>query len=125
MSLWILIGGLNGLVAVAAGAWGWHGLDGEGRLQQIFLAGAQYQMWHALALLAVGWLAERRPGSVPVRLAGWAFTVGTVLFSGALYSHGLSGGAFIPAMAPVGGVCLMTGWAALIAEGARGFKSRL
>lgn len=124
MTLWLLIGGLYGLIAVAAGAWGWHALETEESRRQVFMMGAQYQMWHALALLAVGWLAERRHSSVPVWVAGGSFTIGTILFSGALYSSGLGGDFLFSGAAPIGGSILMAGWAALIVEAVRGFMSR-
>lgn len=112
---WIgVLGGVFAFLGVAIGAFGAHGL--EGRLQPRDLAtfetGARYQMYHALALLL---LAVRRPGLPQsfVRVAGWAFTLGIVLFSGSLYLLVLSGVRGLGAVTPFGGVSFLVGWAAL------------
>src|SRR3989338_1672803 len=84
---WVSLGALNGLCATAAGAYAKHGLNApEPVLADAFNTGVDYQMWHALALLAVAWLAERAEsaGEKPwlARLAGLAFVLGIALFSG-------------------------------------------
>ena len=108
MGVWLFLGGLNGLLAVAAGAYGWHLLGGD----EIFSMGSRYHMYHALALLAVGWLASTRPGrgAWAVHLAGAAFMLGIVLFSGTLYAFALTGSVLLAGAAPVGGALLMVGW---------------
>ena len=73
----------------------------------MFETAARFQMYHALALLAAGLLA--------LRLRGRALAAAGALFSGSLYALALSGVGAFGAVAPVGGVCLMAGWAALIA----------
>ncbi|QLH39336.1 MAG: DUF423 domain-containing protein [Defluviicoccus sp.] len=56
--IWLFVGALNGLLSVAAGAYGRHGaLDPAGR--EMFAIASHYQMAHGLALLAVAWLASR------------------------------------------------------------------
>ena len=63
MRLWLFLGAVNGFAAVAAGAYGWHSLEvSDTGLRDIFAIGVRYQMWHALALLAVAWLASRGDG---------------------------------------------------------------
>ncbi len=63
MRLWLFVAGLNGTLAVMAGAYGWHWLEAaDSGLRDIFMMAVQYQMWHALALLAVAWLAGREEG---------------------------------------------------------------
>ncbi len=49
--------------AVAAGAFGAHGLEGrvDPELLEVLETGARYQMFHALALLAVAWAVTRWP----------------------------------------------------------------
>ncbi len=113
---WLFLAALNGLVAVAAGAYGWHSLEvSDTGLSDIFAIGVQYQMWHALALFAVAWLASRRQRpAIAVAVAGWAFVAGIVLFSGSLYAFGIIGSVVVPYAAPAGGIFLMAGWAALI-----------
>ena len=115
MRPWLLIAALNGLVAVAAGAYGHHTLaTSDSGHREFFETGVTYQMWHALALLAVAWLVEKT-GRV-ARTAHWAgmlFTAGIVCFSGSLYYLGLTEQLLVRFAAPVGGVLLMAGWAAL------------
>ena len=110
-----MIGALSAGIAVAAGAFGAHALRArvEPRLLEVFETGARYQMYHALALLFVAWLAERSVGSA-VPVAGWAFVLGTVLFSGSLYAMALTGRTWLGAVTPLGGVAFLVGWAALV-----------
>ena len=115
MCPWLLIAALNGFIAVAAGAYGHHTLaTSDSGFRDIFETGVTYQMWHALALLAVAWLVEMKgPAAGPARLAGILFTAGIVGFSGSLYYLGLTGHLPLRFAAPLGGILLMAGWAAL------------
>jgi len=114
-------GALSALVAVAAGAFGAHALRSKASadLLAVFETGARYQMYHALALLAVAWVVTRWPAA-PVRAAGWLFVAGTVLFSGSLYLLALTGTRWLGAVTPVGGLCFLAGWLALAAGVWRG-----
>ena len=109
-----VLGALSGLLSVAAGAFGAHGLRARlsPDLLAVFEVGARYQMMHALALLAVAWACTRWP-SRPVRAAGWLFVAGTVLFSGSLYALALTGTRGLGAITPFGGALFLAGWAAL------------
>ena len=108
------LGAFSALVAVAAGAFGAHALRSRlaPDLLAVFETAARYQMYHALALLAVAWAADRWPGQ-SVRWAGWLFAIGTVLFSGSLYLLALSGVRWLGAVTPLGGAALLAGWACL------------
>jgi uncharacterized membrane protein YgdD (TMEM256/DUF423 family) len=114
--LWLCLGALSGLLSVAAGAFGAHAL--KQRLStdmlQVFETAARYEMYHALALLAVGLLSARSPSRL-LDLAGWAFTGGVILFSGSLYALALTGARSLGAITPLGGLLLLGGWAALLA----------
>lgn len=112
--IWLAAGALFGLLAVVAGAAGTHALRDalDADALRVFETAARFQMYHALALLAVGLLAMRRR-SLALNVAGALFALGTLLFSGSLYALALSGVGVLGAVAPVGGVCLMAGWAAL------------
>jgi uncharacterized membrane protein YgdD (TMEM256/DUF423 family) len=71
-------------------------------------------MYHALALMVVGLLATSRSYSGKgLSVAGWAFAIGTVLFSGSLYGLALSGIRWLGAVTPLGGVAFLVGWLAL------------
>jgi len=110
-----MLGSVSGGLAVAAGAFGAHALQGrvDEDLLAVFETGARYQMYHALALLAVAWVASRRPQSRAVGVAGWSFVAGSLVFSGSLYILALSGVRWWGAVTPLGGVTLLVGWAAL------------
>ena len=121
-NFWLLIAAVNGAAAAAAGAYGWHGLDTGEALRDTFNAAVQYHMWHALALVGVAWLADKRdgkPSAAWVRRTGWLFTIGMVLFSGSLYAYGLSGELFVPGAAPAGGLALIAGWISLAVTATR------
>ncbi|GIW07674.1 MAG: DUF423 domain-containing protein [Dehalococcoidia bacterium] len=98
-------------VAVAAGAFGAHALRNllpADRLD-VFETAVRYQMYHGLALLAVAWIADRRPSRL-VAVAGVAFALGIVLFSGSLAALALTGQRWLGAVAPFGGACFLLGW---------------
>jgi uncharacterized membrane protein YgdD (TMEM256/DUF423 family) len=118
--LFFSLGSVSAFLAVAAGAFGAHAL--RSRLSPeslaIFETAARYQMYHALALLAVSWAATRWTGSL-TQWAGWLFLSGTVLFSGSLYALALTGVRSLGAITPLGGVAFLAGWICL-ALSARG-----
>jgi len=115
------LGSASAFVGVAAGAFGTHGLDA--RVSAARLAtwdtAAEYQVLHALALLAVAWAAVRWPGRAAVA-AGWLFAAGTLLFSGSLYLLVLTDTPALGAITPLGGVAFLSGWACLAWSGANG-----
>lgn len=109
------LGGLSGFLAVAAGAFAAHALRQKlhSDMLSVFETGSRYQMYHALALLAVAWASTR--WLVPaVYLAGWCFVVGTVLFSGSLYILALTDTRWMGAITPLGGLAFLLGWLALV-----------
>ena len=114
MRLWLLLAALNGFLAVVAGAYGYHWLEvADYGFRDAFMVGVDYQMWHALALLAVAWLASRGDTRLAVVIAGWGFLVGILLFCGSLYILGITGETALPGAAPLGGFAFLLGWAAL------------
>ena len=112
--LFVMLGAASGFVAVAAGAFGAHALRTRlaPDLLAVFETAARYQMYHALALLAVAWAAARWPGPLP-QWAGWLFVVGTVLFSGSLYALAIWGNRMLGAITPFGGVSFIAAWVVL------------
>ena len=118
MRLWIVLGAVNALLSVAAGAFGAHALKARlsPELLTIFETGARYHMYHALGLIAVGLVAQARPSPL-LPAAGWAMLAGILLFSGSLYALALSGVRALGAITPLGGLGFLVGWA-LLALGA-------
>jgi len=111
---WFAIGaGLAG-AGVVLGAFGAHGLKARVTpdLLVIFETGVRYHMYHALALLAVGWAASRFP-SARVEAAGYLFVAGILVFSGSLYTMTLTGLRWLGAVTPLGGLAFIAGWASL------------
>ena len=108
------IGACSAFVAVAAGAFGAHGLRArlDASMLSAFETGARYQMYHALALLAVAWATTHWPGRLATA-AGWLFVAGTLLFSGSLYLMALTGHRALGAVTPSGGLAFLGGWTCL------------
>lgn len=108
-------GALFGFLAVALGAFAAHGLAErlEPRLLAVFKTGAEYQMYHALALLIIGLLIHNWPESSLLRFAGQSFIAGIALFSFSLYALALTGIGPLGAITPFGGIAFVTGWACL------------
>ena len=117
--IWLTLGAVWGLLTVALGAFGAHGL--RGRVADDLLVtwgtGADYLGMHALAFLACGLLALHIPGSRLIGAAAWCFVVGSLLFSGSLFALVLTGMRGLGAVTPFGGTLLIAGWA-LLALGA-------
>lgn len=113
-SPWFAAGAVAAAVGVALGAFGAHGLKSRvtADLLAVFETGVRYQMYHALALLAVGWIATRTPGPW-VSASGWLFLAGIVIFSGSLYVMTLTGAKWLGAITPLGGLCFILGWLVL------------
>jgi uncharacterized membrane protein YgdD (TMEM256/DUF423 family) len=112
--VWLLTGALLGGLAVGCGAFGAHALKNRltvDREQQLanWETAARYQMYHALALLAIGSLAAHVPGRM-IPCAGGAMTAGTLIFSGCLYALALTGQRWLGAVVPMGGILLIAGW---------------
>jgi uncharacterized membrane protein YgdD (TMEM256/DUF423 family) len=112
--LFFAIGSLAGFLGVALGAFGAHALKARLGAEMLgtFEVGVRYQMYHALALLAVGWAHTRWPGTM-LTASGWLFVAGIVLFSGSLYVLSLTGARWLGAVAPIGGLALLGGWLCL------------
>jgi len=112
--LFICLGSLSAFIGVALGAFAAHAL--KARLSVDLLGtleiGVRYQMYHALALVAVGIVYGRWPSTL-ASAAGWLFIAGTLLFCGSLYALALSGARWLGAIAPLGGVALLAGWLCL------------
>ncbi|MDR3608875.1 MAG: DUF423 domain-containing protein [Oligoflexia bacterium] len=115
-STWVGIGAASAFIAVACGAFGAHGLEKilEPRMLEIWKTGAQYQMYHALALIGFGlWAGMHAKGAASNYLnnyPGWAFLFGTILFSGSLYALALTGIRILGAVTPFGGLAFLLGW---------------
>lgn len=113
---------ISGFLAVALGAFGAHAL--KQRLSADMLAvyetAVQYHFYHTLALLAVAVLMAG--GAQGLKLSAMLFLVGTLIFSGSLYALALSGVKILGAVTPIGGLCLLAGWACLTYAAIKGLS---
>jgi uncharacterized membrane protein YgdD (TMEM256/DUF423 family) len=112
-------------MAVAMGAFGAHALAERldpGDLA-IFEVGARYQMYHALALLAVAWVMSRGE-SRTIRACAVCMVSGIILFSGSLYGLSLSGWRRLGMVTPIGGTLLIVGWLLLAVAARRTIRPR-
>jgi uncharacterized membrane protein YgdD (TMEM256/DUF423 family) len=118
--LFATLGAISGAVTVGTGAFGAHALRHrlDAHALEVWEKAVHWQAIHALALLLVAAAArlepDGRPGGPPgLRIAGWSFVAGTVLFSGSLYALALSGATALGAVTPFGGGAWLVGWCAL------------
>ena len=111
---WFTVGAFAAAIGVALGAFGAHALKSRVSedLLTVFETGVRYQMYHALALMAVAWAATRWPGAW-INASGWLFTIGILIFCGSLYLMTFTGIRWLGAITPIGGLCFILGWIAM------------
>ena len=124
--IWILVASVNGFLAVAVGAAATHLFADEPRRLALMTTGAQYAIFHALALLALAGLAGKpnAKGDRFLATAAWLFIVGTVLFSASLYLLALTEIHALVWVTPFGGIAFILGWATLGIHAWRRFRQR-
>lgn len=112
MNIFLLLGSILMFLGVGMGAFGAHGfaefLASTGR-EGTFETAVRYQVYHGLALLAVGILNNQAAATI-LNWSGWLFFAGTVIFSGSLYILIYSGVKWLGAITPIGGVLFLAGW---------------
>jgi len=106
---WILVGALWGCLGVGLGAFGAHGLRATASSQALgwWQTATLYHLVHALALVLTGLVALQAPRA---EMAGWAFLLGSLVFSGSLYAMALGAPRWLGAVTPLGGLAMMAGW---------------
>jgi uncharacterized membrane protein YgdD (TMEM256/DUF423 family) len=111
--LFLVVGAIAALLAVAFGAFGAHALKTRiaPELMPVYRTGVEYHFYHALGLMLIGLAAFHLPESAWLRSAGWAMLAGIVLFSGSLYLLALTGLAWLGAITPFGGTAFIAAWA--------------
>lgn len=114
MSRLFAVGAFMLALAVAAGAFGAHGLKAmlTPEMLAIWETAARYHAIHGLGLLAVGYAADRGLGK-SARVAGGLLVLGILLFSGSLYGYALTGTRALAMITPLGGACFIAGWLVL------------
>ena len=120
----LMTAAILGLLAVAAGAFGAHGLAARVDADALgwWKTASAYQLAHAVVLVA---LATSGATSRPmVRRAFLCFVAGVVIFSGTLYAMTLGAPRWMGMVTPLGGLALIAGWACLAVAGYRGVEPR-
>jgi len=110
-SLATRIAAAAGLLAVALGAFGAHGLKdllAQYGTAAIWEKAVFYHFIHAVLLFV---LAERKPF---LAVAWWSFLAGIIFFSGSLYLLAATNIRWLGAITPVGGVSFLLGWGWLV-----------
>ena len=98
-------------LAVGLGAFGAHALKATlltNDTTEVWKTAVLYHFIHALALLVLAALPAFH------RATGMLFVAGIVLFSGSLYLLALTNVKWLGAITPLGGLCLLAGWAWLV-----------
>ena len=117
---WIVLGSLWAAVGVGLGAFGAHALQERlAAADQLdnWRTAVQYQLFHALALIAYGLLQRDKEGG---GLVGWAFLLGSLLFSGSIYLLALElWSSVVWPFTPLGGLLLILGWIGFAVRAAR------
>lgn len=102
------IAAVTGMLAVALGAFGAHGLHAvlvRNGTASIWETAVFYHFIHAVMLFV---LAGRNP--LP-RGPWWSFLSGIVIFSGSLYLLACTNLKWLGAITPIGGIAFIVGWA--------------
>jgi uncharacterized membrane protein YgdD (TMEM256/DUF423 family) len=111
IKFWLISSAISGFLSVALGALGAHSLknilDEYGR--SIYEKAVLYQMFHTIALLAVGVL-QHLTKDTSFSIAGWGFWIGILLFSGSLYGLATTGIKWLGVITPIGGIAFLFGW---------------
>ncbi len=107
----LIFSAISGFVLVSFGAFGAHILSKSlGAVEMAWIhTGLDYQAWHTLAILGLSAVMLRR-ANIWFYWSSAFLALGTVLFSGSLYSLALSHLMWWGYVTPIGGVCFLIGW---------------
>ena len=119
MKIWVILGALNGFLAVALGAIGAHAIKGPADqimdMKETFQSANRFHFYTALGLILVGLLADRLPDWGTLA-AGGCLALGMLMFCVPVYFMGMTGNRLAPfPIAPIGGTLMMIGWIAMAA----------
>ncbi len=107
----LLLGALFGFLGMVAATLSSHVMAARLTAEQleIFQVAVRYQMYHAVALLAMAGIAQRRSERL-LEGAGWVFAAGILLFCGSLYTLAAVELPWLGGVAAMGALLLLLGW---------------
>ncbi len=122
--IFLAVGAVFGFLAVASGAFGAHALKSrlvEAGHLETWQTGVDYMMWHALALVFLGFIRKVTDNEHIRRFefSGWCWVVGIPLFSGSLFGLSLGGPGWLGPVTPIGGLFFLCGWGNMAVLAAR------
>ena len=111
MREWIIIGSVFAALSVLIGAFGAHGLKSKISSEDliVFEIGVRYQMYHSIGLIFLGIIGFNFPNEI-IKISGYLFCSGILLFSGSLYILAITNLRWLGAVTPIGGFCFLLGW---------------
>ena len=122
--LWMIIAGLNGLIAVGLSAYGFHSMKPQMTPDEFtnFQLASVLHLIHTVALLGVGLMSlwNLRLASI----AGSLFVAGIVLFCGSIYVLSFVEMQAIVMVPPFGGLSFMLGWVIITLSGILGERTQ-
>lgn len=114
--LFLMAGAIFGGLSVALGAFGAHALKDlltKNQRLDVYETAVRYQFFHALGLILLGILIQQMPHKF-LNSAGYAFIIGTIIFSGSLYILSITNIRWLGAITPIGGLAFIIGWVLLL-----------
>ena len=107
----IALGALGMFFAVAAGAFGAHGLKNTLSIEmlKVYQTAADYQFIHAIGLIFIGVLHKQAAHSTHKVITAFILS-GIILFCGSLYALSLTGIKSLGMITPIGGICFLIAW---------------
>lgn len=113
----LAVAGVLGALGVVAGAFAAHALKDRLDASDLnaFEVGVDYQIYHAIALLALAALPGNLWESRTIRAAAWLWLAGILCFSGSLYGLAFTDWRWLGPVTPLGGTAFIAGWACIVA----------
>ena len=111
---WLVVAGLLGCASVAAGAFGAHGLRDSVTPERLaaWQTASHYALVHGVVLLALALYAALSGRAITLQAS--LIFAGVVLFSGSIFGLVLFEWRVLGPVTPIGGLCLLAGWASLL-----------
>ena len=122
---WVCLGSIMGFFAVLFRAAEAHWLEPHlhGKYGSYFDTAVRFHLIHSVVIIAATLVMKNAERTILLSSSLWFFVFGTVFFSGSLYLLSITHWELFGAVAPLGGLTLMLGWAALALGGLKEYKN--